>query len=473
MRDTSLVEELMLVPEFSDLPVEHLAWLASQADDYRFHPGEVLIHEGDEANVFSVLLEGEIRYRRDSAGVNSPLVISRAPEIGGMLPLSRMKIFSVTVTALTEGRMAVFPTAVFPEMLSRMPELNRRLAAIMSDRIREVTELEQQHEKLLAISKLASGLAHELNNPAAAARRAARGVSNALRAIRESTFRLGQLDYPGFAWQLLFDYEQAALSKPAVALSGMNRMDREERVTAWMHGHGVTEAWTIAAAMADWDVDVAELDHLAAKCPAKFLPEVLVHICSVLTAERLLADVHNSLIRISSLVSAVKDYSYMDQQQVQEIDLHEGLENTLAMLGSRLEGVSVVRNYDRALPRICAHGSALNQVWTNIISNSLDAMDDAAKDNKNGRILRVRTACEVDTALVEITDNGCGVPKEIQGRIFEPFFTTKAVGQGMGLGLDMARKLLWNLNGSISCESEPGYTSFSVRIPFSQAIKPE
>lgn len=463
MRDTTLLQELLLVPEFSDLPSEHLEWLVSQAADHRFQPGDVLTREGDDANIFFVLLEGEIRYKRDSAGAGSPVFVSRAPEIGGMLPLSRMKKFTVNAVALTEGRIALMQKTIFPEMLQRMPELNQRLAGVMADRIREVAEIVQQHEKLMALGKLAGGLAHELNNPAAAARRAAQGVSKALRAGRNSTARLGQLGYPDFAWQLLYDYEEAALEKcrtPA-ASTGLDRVDREERVTAWMENHGVKDAWMVAAALADWDVDVWELDELAKRCPAKFLPEVLEHICAVLTAERLLGDVHSSLVRISDLVGAVKDYSFMDQEQVQEVDLHEGLESTLRMLGHRTERVSVVRNFDRSLPRICAHGSAINQVWMNLMENALDAMKDQGE-------LRVRTAREIDVALVEIGDSGPGVPPEIQGRIFEPFFTTKGVGQGTGLGLDMVRKLLWNHNGSVGFESKPGDTRFQVRLPFNQ-----
>jgi signal transduction histidine kinase len=229
-----------------------------------------------------------------------------------------------------------------------------------------------------------------------------------------------------------------------------------------MEKHGVTDAWTIAAALADWDVDTDDLDHLAAKCPAKFLPEVLIHICSVLTAERLLGDVRNSLVRIGSLVTAVKDYSFMDQEPVRELDLHEGLESTLTMLGYRLEHVKVVKNFDRSLPHLCAHGSALNQIWTNLIDNALDAMP-------GGGELRLRTARELDCALVEIGDTGRGVPEEIRGRIFEPFFTTKAVGKGTGLGLDLVRKLLWNHNGSVAFESKPGDTRFQVRLPFSNS----
>jgi signal transduction histidine kinase len=372
-----------------------------------------------------------------------------------------MKTFSVNAVALTEGRAAVMHKTIFPELLRRIPEMNQRLAEVMADRIREVAEIEQQHEKLMALGKLAGGLAHEINNPASAARRAAQGVAKAMQAVRQSTLRLGQLEYPAFAWQLLFDYEEAALRKCRIpaAGQGLERLDREERVTGWLEAHGVNDPWTIAAALADWDVDVAELDHMAVKCPAKFLPEVLVHVCSVLTAERLLGDVHSSLVRISDLVGTVKEYSFMDQEAVQEVDVHDGLDATLTIFGSRLEHVTVVREFDRTLPRIYAHGSALNQVWTNLIENALDAM-------KNTGVLRLRTVMELDCALVEIGDNGPGIPQEIQGRIFEPFFTTKGVGQGTGLGLDLVRKLLWNHNGSVGFESKPGDTRFQVRLPF-------
>jgi signal transduction histidine kinase len=464
MRDTTLVEEFLLVPEFADLPHEELEWLASQTNDFHFHPGDVLMKEGTPADIFSVLLEGEVRYRRDSVGPSAPVFISRAPEIGGILPLSRMKIFTVNAIAVTDGRVGLMNKSIFPEMLRRMPELNQRLASVMSDRVREVAEIVQQHEKLIALGKLAGGLAHEINNPAAAARSAAQGVGSALQAVRKSSTRLGQLGYPDYAWQLLYDYEEAALGKCRIpaASKGLDRVDREERVTTWMEQHGLTEAWTIAAALADWDVDVEDLEHLAAKCPPRFLAEVLVHICSVLTAERLLGDVHSSLVRIGGLVGAVKDYSFMDREPVREIDLHEGLESTLAMLGYRLEHVKVIKEFDRSLPMICAHGSALNQIWTNLIENALDAMP-------GGGELRLRTTIELDCALVEVGDNGDGVPEDIRGRIFEPFFTTKAVGQGTGLGLDLVRKLLWNHNGSVSFESRPGDTRFQVRLPFSNS----
>jgi hypothetical protein len=460
MRDTTLLDEFLTIPEFADLPREELAWLASQSEDRRFRAGETLLREGQVADIFFVLVEGSVRYKRDSAGAATPVFVSRAPEIGGVLPHSRMKTFGANAVALTEGRMAVMPRTIFPELLRRMPELNQRLAGVMADRIREVTGLEQQYEKLMALGKLAGGLAHEINNPAAAAKRATKDIAKAMLSVRQSTLRLGQLGYPDFAWKLLYDYEQAALDrcrKPADAM-GLHRLDREERVTEWLETHGVAEGWTIAAALADWDVDVDELDSLASRCPAKFLPEVLGHISSVLSAERLLGDVHNSLVRIVSLVETVKEYSFMDQEPTRELDLHDCLESTLSLIGRRLTNVLVVKKFDRSIPLIHGNGPALNQVWMNLVENALDAMRDRGE-------LRLSTALEVDCALVEIADDGPGIPKEIQGRIFEPFFTTKGVGEGTGLGLDLVRKLLWNHNASVSFESQPGATKFQVRLP--------
>ena len=214
--------------------------------------------------------------------------------------------------------------------------------------------------------------------------------------------------------------------------------------------------------LAEYGVEVERLDALAAEVGEAVVCHALMRIVAILTIFGLVREIENSTRRISDLVGAIKQYSYMDQAPVQEIDLHQGLENTLTIFGHRLKkGVTLVREYDAALPRICAYGSELNQVWTNLIDNALDAMDGHGQ-------LRVRTARELDGVLVEIGDNGPGIPPDVQSRIFEPFFTTKGVGEGTGLGLDTVCRIIKQHHGSISVESKPGDTRFQVRLPVDQ-----
>jgi signal transduction histidine kinase len=249
---------------------------------------------------------------------------------------------------------------------------------------------------------------------------------------------------------------------PSLSPDPLELSDREECVTEWLEEHHVEEAWKIAPVLAEWCTNAGKLQDLSADIGDAMLGPALARVTSILVIYGLIREIDNSTRRISDLVQAIKEYSYMDQAPIQEVDIHKGLDNTLLIFGSRLKGgMKLVRDYARDLPRVCAYGGELNQVWTNLIDNALDAMGTQGE-------LRVRTARDIDGVIVEIGDNGPGIPKEIQPRIFDPFFTTKGVGDGTGLGLDMVCRIIRNHHGTITVESKPGDTSFQVRLPLTQ-----
>jgi signal transduction histidine kinase len=344
-----------------------------------------------------------------------------------------------------------------------MPQLGQRLVALMSDRIRETTRLETQRDKLMALGKLSAGLAHELNNPAAAAQRATASLRETLETVRDASIRLNRHALSPEQREIITRFEREAgqytVTIPADPLA---QADREERVTAWLEARHVPDAWKISPAIADAGVDIPRLESLAAHVGDVVLSDALIRIASILTISRLIREIEVSSKRISELVRAIKEYSYMDQPAMQEIDLHQGLENTLTILHHRLKGgINVLREYAEGLPRICAFGGELNQIWTNLISNAIEAMQGKGE-------LRVRTTRDLDRVLVEIGDNGPGISPEVLPHIFDPFFTTKGVGEGTGLGLDTVCRIIRNHHGEIRVSSHPGDTRFQVYLPVTQ-----
>jgi signal transduction histidine kinase len=458
----SVVGELRKVSVFSDLPEDQLGWLARRFEEVRLEPGEVYAREGDPLDHLIVILEGEIRLQRHDTP-DGPSFTAVAGQVTGLLPFSRLTHYAGTGRAVLPTRVLRLHRNHFPELLQSMPELSRRLVALMSDRIRETTRLETQHDKLMALGKLSAGLAHELNNPAAAARRAASSLLEALEAVRDASLRLLQHPLTNEQREAIAGFErEAGQQVPSISPDPLELSDREDRITEWLEARGVQEAWKIAPVLAESCVEASRLEALTAEIGEAVLGPALMRVARILVIYGLVREIDNSTRRISDLVRAVKEYSYMDQASLQEIDIRQGLENTLQIFGHRLKGgMTVRRDYASNLPRVCAYGSELNQVWTNLIDNALDAM------GANGE-LRIRTARELDGVLVEIGDSGPGVPSEIQLRIFDPFFTTKGVGEGTGLGLDTARRIVRNHHGSIHVESKPGDTRFQVRLPLTQ-----
>ncbi len=454
----TLAEELTKIPVFSDLPKDGLEWLAAQMTEFRLAPGEILGHEGDPADRMIVLLDGVIRAKRNNP--DFPTWVVSAPSIAGMLPFSRMTHFPATTRAMVATHGAMFPANRFAEMLERLPALQSRLVSVLTDRVRQATKLQGQGEKLAALGKISAGLAHELNNPAAAARRAVANLREAFQTYRAAAASLdGQaLSSEQRAAIAVLERELAEQSASAVQMDSLERSDCEERIATCLEAHHIEKAWELAPALLEAGCDGAWVDRVAAQFPA-VLGDVLARIAASLAIGGMLAEVEHSTTRISDLVHAIKEYTYMDQGPEQEVDIHNGIENTLLIMRHRLKhGITLKLDFDRTLPKICGRGSELNQVWTNLIDNAIDATQGRGE-------ICIRTARELDRALVEIADNGPGIPPEIRDRIFDPFFTTKEVGEGTGLGLEIAGRIVRDHRGEITVESVPGNTRFQIRLP--------
>jgi signal transduction histidine kinase len=457
---------LKKIPIFADLSEEQLDWFASTCEDVRCASGDVVVHEGDPADVLMVLLEGELRGRRDSTGADSPIYIVHAGQVTGMLPFSRLTVFPVTFRAFGQARLTHLHKNHFPQMMERIPQLTPRLVNLLADRIREVSRADQQRDKLMALGKLSAGLAHELNNPASAARRAAEGLRQCTNDLRKANLKLDETALSAEQRAILAEFEDQAIEKltSAPALDSLVQSDREDEMTHWLEQRGLPNFSRFTAALVEANVEKESLERLIGQFSARVLHDVLTRIVAAISAEKLTREIEATTGRISELVRAVKEYSYMDQLPEQEIDIHQGIESTLTMLKFRLKkGVNVTREYDQTLPQLCAHGSELNQVWTNLIDNAIDAMGGKGE-------LRIRTSRELDRLLVEIIDNGPGIPENVKAHIFEPFFTTKGVGEGTGLGLDTVYRIVRNHHGEITFDSKPGETCFQVRLPLQQPI---
>jgi len=452
-----LVEEIRKIAAFADLPQQDLEWFVSQCVETRANAGDVLFREGDLAEFMTIYLGGRIFGRRDSEGPDSAVYILKKGDVSGLLPYSRMTHITITGRVEESVWLLQFPGKLFQEMLHRMPLLGQRLVGILTDRVREVTRGEQQRDKLAALGKLSAGLAHELNNPAAAAARSADALLKCL-------VRLRQLDEVPYLSETncvniaKVESELRAELQPAAFLDQLERSDREEAITNWLQSHNIPEPWKLSSQLVDANLTIEHLErYFAAAGPS--LHAALARYATMLEMERIIGQIAHSTSRISTLVKAIKEYSYMDQSPVQEVDIVRGLETTLSILEHKLrKGINVVRDFAPDLPKVTANGGELNQIWTNLIDNAADAM-------KNKGELRLRVVREGDDLLVEIGDNGPGIPKEIQPRVFEPFFTTKAVGDGTGLGLDAVSRLVRKMRGSINFTSAPGDTRFQVRVP--------
>jgi signal transduction histidine kinase len=460
--DAALLQQVRSTPLFSSLTDEQLECI-ELGEVIEVPAGTVLVSEGEQSPFFFLVLEGEVRLSRTYDRQTVLMGVIKPGQFTGETTLLLEIPWLATARVGKAAVLFRLRQEDFWRMLSTSRTVARDIFRTAAKKMRNMEGYSQQREKLASLGTMAAGLAHELNNPAAAARRAAAHLQQTTGKVQALLCHLSTtLDRKD--WPHLLAAEQEAMDRLAAApvLDHVERSDRAEAMTAWLEARGVAAAWELAPSFVSADLGTVWLEELAGKLPPSSQADALGWLEARINLKLLLTQVEQSTERIAELVKAVKSYSYMDQSPMQEVDIHEGIESTLTMLVHKLKNITLVRAFDRSLPRIMAYGSELNQVWTNLIDNAIHAV------NGNGKVC-VGTCREDDQLVVEIVDNGSGIPPEVQSHLFEPFFTTKPVGTGTGLGLIISNRIVSDRHGGeIEFESQPGETRFKVRLPFNR-----
>jgi signal transduction histidine kinase len=422
--------------------------------------GTVLVPEGERYPFFLLVLEGEIRLSRTYDRQSVLMGVIKPGKYTGDVTLLLDIPWVASARVGKNAKLFRLNEDNFFRMLGTCHSVARDIFQFAAAKMRNIEGYSQQREKLASLGTMAAGLAHELNNPASAARRAAAHLREISDKAQDLLCELSDVLKDDQWHDLAFASHEAAerLAHPPV-LDNIERSDREDKIATWLQARGVAASWELAPTFVSASVDVPWLEELVAKLPVESHPDALSWLETRINLKLLLNQIDQSTGRIAELVKAMKSYSYMGQAPMQEVDVHEGIESTLIMLGHKLKNVTLNREFDRSIPRIKAYGSELNQVWTNLIDNAIDAV------NGTGKIC-VGTCREDDQVVVEIVDNGAGIPTDVQAHLFEPFFTTKPVGAGTGLGLVISNRIIADRHGGeIEVESKPGETRFRVRLP--------
>ncbi len=464
-------DELRTLFLFERLDPDQITWLCREGRVVRVDAGQVYA-EGDPAADFYVLLEGTVvLYRRIG---DSDVEVNRTSMRGvyggaffAYLGDRTAQVYNNSMYAAVPSRFFVLEAAKFAQLMHDWFPMAVHLLEGLFFGTKNTQEVIGQRERLLALGSLSAGLTHELNNPAAAAVRASGSLHERLNGLRRGLVEIAAGPHDGavLAALLRLQGEEADRASHAPALSPLETSDREDEISDWLEDHGVADGWQLASSFVQAGVDTDWLEEAAkalrAACPGEYdLAPALRWLGGTVEAEMLITEIRDSVNRISTLVGAARQYSQLDRAPYQVVDVHELLDSTLVMLGDKLgSGITVVKHYDRNLPRIPCYPAELNQVWTNLIDNAVAAMSGSGT-------LAITTSRDRDMALIEFADTGPGVPDELRERIFEPFFTTKPVGQGTGLGLDISSRIVVTRHhGDLRLVSEPGNTRFQVRLP--------
>ncbi|SFL45645.1 ATP-binding protein [Geodermatophilus ruber] len=456
---------------FADLDEAQLDWVACNADVVEHPAGSEVAVEGEPAECFFVLLSGTLSMVRRVGGDEVEIVRTsdRGVYSGAVQFYFGDRIsqtYQATVRAVSDCRFLALPADRFAVVFRRWYPMAVHLLEGLFVGQRTAAELVGQRERLLALGKLTAGLTHELNNPAAAATRAAAALRERFAGMRHKLALLSTGRIDGAVLRALTGLQEELVARvgSAAELTALERADREDELGDWLEDHGIGAAWELAGVFVPAGLGPGELTRVADAVEPGALEAALRWLAYTVETETLLAEVQESTARISALVDAARQYSQLDRAPHRPTDLHAGLDATLVMMSAKIPpGVQVVKDYDRSLPPVPAYAGELNQVWTNLVHNALDAMSGEGT-------LTLRTGREGERALVEVADTGPGIPEELQRRVFEPFFTTKPVGQGTGLGLDVSWRVVVNRHGGdLRVRSTPGDTRFQVLLPLAEA----
>jgi signal transduction histidine kinase len=467
-RIAEIVAGLSTIKDLKGLTEEEFVWLATHGTERFASDGDLIFSQGTPPHHLMFILSGDVMVHRHSSSPVSVL-IGQTGRITGKTPFSRIKAWNADGRSSGETWILELHESHFPALLNAIPSMTQRMVRVLLDRNREYTRAEEQIGKLAALNKLAANLAHELNNPASAAKSAASHLLTASESDQEHLrYQIGMALGREDRLNAYLDW----LSKLRTAVSRSRRRasdhativstSLEDSLLDWVESKGFAEAWKLAPILAECNIELSSLDELEQIVPASWLSVVLSDVLTTLTSDAAVLSITEAADRIFRLVTAVKDYSYMDRQPVQDVNIAESLDTVLHLFQPRLAGITINRSYSPEVPLLQAFGSELNQVWAALVENSLDAMVDSGT-------LTLSTSLQGKSILVEITDTGQGIPADYANRVFEPFFTTKPFGKGLGLGLDTVQRVIQKHFGAIAFDSQPNKTTFHVRLPLDRA----
>lgn len=460
MPDADLVRRLQAHRTLGSAPLAQLEWLAERAVVQRFEVGDQVTATVEPIRAMFIVLSGHTAIRVDKGGSLRKIMEWRDGDVSGLLPYSRLTSPPGTVTAEEPTEIALVGSEHFPEMIVRCPELTTILVHVMLDRARRFTKADLHDEKMLSLGRLAAGLAHELNNPASAVARSATELRGGLAELEATSLALGAVGLTPAQLEAIARVRARCEEVGArMALTPLERADREEAVAEWLSRHGMRTQ--VGEALAETPLAVEVLESLAQSLDKDALTYALHALGAGHRVRMLSSELESAARRIHSLVAAIKRFTRMDQSNVPEpVDIGQGLQDTLQMLRSkaRAKSLELALSVADGLPGIAGFGGELNQVWQNLIDNAIDAAPESGH-------VEVSATCNGDSIIVRVVDDGAGVPAELSDRLFEPFFTTKPVGQGTGLGLDIARRLVSQHDGTLEFSSRPGRTEFRVTLP--------
>jgi signal transduction histidine kinase/predicted CoA-binding protein len=455
-------EFLKKLPLFADLPVEDLDRICEMVEEVHLPASAELFAEGSEGDRAYIITNGEIEILKDSGGRKVLLAVRKSGDVIGEMSLLEASPRNAGVQARSDATLLAITHEQLNHLLNTSPSAARAMLNTVTARSRTMELMLRQSEKLAQVGTLAAGIAHELNNPAAAAQRGAEQLRQALGELQEALMELGVQSLTIQQKDTLKDLEAVAKERATspLELDALERSDAENEVETWLEERDLSESWKYAPSLVSLGFNRERLASVGEVFAGPQLPIALLWLHANYTLQNLLEEIHMGMTQISGIVKSMKTYVFLDQAPVQEVDVHEGLNNTLVMLRSKLKEKNVIakREFADGLPHIQAYGSELNQVWTNLIDNAIDAME------VEGQLL-LRTRQEGDWVIVEVEDNGPGIPEAIQSKVFSPFFTTKTVGKGTGLGLNISYNIVLKHGGDIKLYSQPGRTRFEVFLP--------